>query len=171
MKFVKGDAIAGIVVLAVNIVGGLIIGVVQRGMDAGVAAQTYTVLTIGDGLVAQIPALLISTAAGIIVTRVASEEEGGHLGRDIGVQIMAQPKAIAIAAGLLVLLAIVPGLPAVPFLMLAAVLGLVAWRLLRAPVADGARRAARWRPRPRRGEGGGRARRPALRPTAATCRA
>jgi type III secretion protein V len=134
MKFVKGDAIAGIVVLAVNIVGGLIVGILQRGMEAGAAARTYTVLTIGEGLVAQIPALVISTSAGIIVTRVASEEEGGHLGRDIGMQIIAQPKAIAIAAGLLVLLAIVPGLPTAPFLTLGAILGAVAWRLLRAPV-------------------------------------
>ena len=138
MKFVKGDAIAGIVVLAVNIVGGLVIGIVQRGMDAGTAAHTYTVLTIGEGLVAQIPALIISTSAGIIVTRVASEEEGGHLGRDIGMQIMAQPKALAIAAGLLALLAIVPGLPTVPFLTLAVILGAVAWKLLRtaAPAAE-----------------------------------
>jgi len=134
MKFVKGDAIAGIVVLAVNIVGGLIIGILQRGMDAGTAARTYTVLTIGEGLVAQIPALVISTSAGIIVTRVASEEEGGQLGRDIGLQIMAQPKAIAIAAGLLGLLAIVPGLPTIPFLTLGLILGAVAWRLLRGPV-------------------------------------
>src|SRR6478735_4248501 len=133
MKFVKGDAIAGIVVLAVNIVGGLVIGILQRGMDAAVAARTYTVLTIGEGLVAQIPALVISTAAGIIVTRVASEEEGGHLGRDIGLQVTAQPKAIAIAAGLLLLLAAVPGLPAGPFVVLAALMGFVAWRLLRAP--------------------------------------
>ena len=153
MKFVKGDAIAGIVVLAVNIIGGLIIGIVQRGMDAGVAARTYTVLTIGEGLVAQIPALIISTSAGIIVTRVASEEEGGHLGRDIGMQVMAQPKAIAIAAGLLTLLAIVPGLPALPFLTLAAVMGLLAWRLLRTPIAatpGGAAAAAT-----AAGEGGG----------------
>ena len=135
MKFVKGDAIAGIVVLAVNIVGGLVIGIVQRGMDAGTAAHTYTVLTIGEGLVAQIPALIISTSAGIIVTRVASEEEGGQLGRDIGLQIMAQPKALAIAAGLLALLAIVPGLPTVPFLTLALILGAVAWKLLRTPAA------------------------------------
>jgi type III secretion protein V len=135
MKFVKGDAIAGIVVLAVNIIGGLVIGILQRGMDAAAAARTYTVLTIGEGLVSQIPALVISTSAGIIVTRVASEEEGGHLGRDIGMQVMAQPKAIAIAAGLLVLLAIVPGLPGPPFLTLAAVLGFVAWRLLRTPAA------------------------------------
>jgi type III secretion protein V len=132
MKFVKGDAIAGIVVLAVNIVGGLVIGIVQRGLDAATAARTYTVLTIGEGLVAQIPALVISTSAGIIVTRVASEEEGGHLGRDIGLQVMAQPKAIAIAAGLLAVLALIPGMPTLPFLLLAVVLGAVAWRLLRA---------------------------------------
>jgi len=138
MKFVKGDAIAGIVVLAVNIVGGLVIGVLQRGLDVAAAARTYTVLTIGEGLVSQIPALVISTSAGIIVTRVASEEEGAHLGRDIGLQVMAQPKAIAIAAGLLVLLAIVPGLPAAPFVTLAAVLGFIAWRLLRAPARDAA---------------------------------
>jgi type III secretion protein V len=138
MKFVKGDAIAGIVVLAVNIVGGLVIGVLQRGLDVATAARTYTVLTIGEGLVSQIPALVISTSAGIIVTRVASEEEGGHLGRDIGLQVMAQPKAIAIAAGLLLLLAVVPGLPGVPFVTLAVVLGLIAWRLLRAPAVAAA---------------------------------
>jgi type III secretion protein V len=135
MKFVKGDAIAGIIVLAVNVVGGLVIGVFQRGMDLGAAARVYTVLTIGEGLVAQIPALLVSTAAGIIVTRVASEEDGGasHLGREIGRQVLAQPKALAISAGLLALLAVVPGLPALPFLVLAAALGTVAWRLLRSP--------------------------------------
>lgn len=138
MKFVKGDAVAGIVVLAVNIVGGLIIGVFQRGLDLGTAARTYTVLTIGEGLVAQIPALIISTAAGLIVTRVASEDEGGHLGRDIGLQVLAHPRAIGIAAGLLAVLAVVPGLPAPPFLLLAAVLGGVAWRLTRAPAAPAA---------------------------------
>ncbi len=135
MKFVKGDAIAGIVVLLVNIVGGLIIGVLQRGMDLAAAARTYSVLTIGEGLVAQIPALIISTAAGIIVTRVSSEEEGGHLGRDIGAQILAQPKAIGIAAGLLALLALVPGMPAVPFLLLAAVFGFVSFRLIKTPAS------------------------------------
>lgn len=142
MKFVKGDAIAGIVVLAVNIVGGLVIGILQRGMDAATAARTYTVLTIGEGLVAQIPALVISTSAGIIVTRVASEEEGAHLGREIGLQILAQPKAIAIAAALLVVLAIVPGLPTVPFLTLAVVLGAIAWRLLRGGPARSAEAGA-----------------------------
>ena len=133
MKFVKGDAIAGIVVLAVNIVGGLVIGVVQRGMDLATAARTYTLLTIGEGLVAQIPALVISTAAGIVVTRVASEEEGAHLGRDIGLQVLAHPRALGGAAGLLALLGLIPGLPAIPFLILSALLGLVAWRLLAAP--------------------------------------
>ncbi len=133
MKFVKGDAIAGIIVLGVNVVGGLVIGVFQRGMDVAAAGRVYTVLTIGEGLVAQIPALLISTAAGIIVTRVASEDEGSHLGRDIGRQVLAQPKALAITAGLLAVLAVVPGLPALPFLVLAAALGAIAWRLLRAP--------------------------------------
>jgi type III secretion protein V len=136
MKFVKGDAIAGIIVLAVNVVGGLVIGVLQRGMDPAAAARTYTVLTIGEGLVAQIPALLVSTAAGIIVTRVASEDEGGQLARDIGRQVLAQPRALAITAGLLALLAAVPGLPAAPFVVLAAVLGGAAWRLLRAPAGD-----------------------------------
>jgi type III secretion protein V len=130
MKFVKGDAIAGIIVLVTNIVGGLVIGIVQRGMDASMAAKTYTVLTIGEGLVSQIPALVISTAAGIIVTRVASEEEGSNLGREIFSQLTGQPKALAIAAGLLILLAIVPGFPAIPFLALSLVLGFVAWRLL-----------------------------------------
>jgi type III secretion protein V len=131
MKFVKGDAIAGIIILLTNIVGGLIIGVVQRGMDAAAAARTYTVLTIGEGLVSQIPALIISTAAGIVVTRVSSEEEGSHLGRDIGGQILGQPKALAVAAALLVLLAVVPGLPALPFLLLATGLGFVAYRLIK----------------------------------------
>jgi type III secretion protein V len=131
MKFVKGDAIAGIIVLLTNIVGGLVIGTVQRGMDPATAVKTYTLLTIGAGLVSQIPALVISTAAGIIVTRVSSEEEGGHLGKDIGSQILAQPKALAIAAGLLGLLAIVPGLPTAPFAVLGGLLGLVAYRIIR----------------------------------------
>ncbi len=139
MKFVKGDAVAGIVVLAVNIVGGLVIGVFQRGLDLPAAARAYTVLTIGEGLVAQIPALIISTSAGMIVTRVASDDEdsgaSGHLGRDIGMQVLAHPRAIAIAAGLLAVLAVVPGLPAPPFLALAAALGGVAWRLMRRPAA------------------------------------
>ncbi|HEY2902856.1 MAG TPA: flagellar biosynthesis protein FlhA [Polyangia bacterium] len=138
MKFVKGDAVAGLAILAVNIVGGLIVGIFQRGLDAGAAARTYTLLTIGAGLVAQIPALLISTAAGIVVTRVASEDGPSHLGQDIARELSANPKAIAIAAALLVLLAIVPGLPALPFLGLAVLLGAGALRLQRRAVRDNA---------------------------------
>jgi len=129
MKFVKGDAIAGIIILTVNIIGGLIIGIVQRDMDAAQAAKTYTILTIGEGLVAQIPALIISTAAGIIVTRVSSEEEGAELGKEIGRQVLDQPKALAIAAVLLGLFALVPGLPTLPFLALAGTMGFVARRI------------------------------------------
>src|SRR3954470_1477538 len=116
MKFVKGDAIAGIIITVINIVGGLSIGVLQKGLAVGDAAKKYTLLTIGDGLVNMIPAILISTAAGIIVTRVGGEEEGSHLGKDIGGQLTAYPKAIAISAGMLLLLAMVPGLPTIPFL-------------------------------------------------------
>ena len=136
MKFVKGDAIAGVVVLLTNIVGGLAIGMIQKGMDLSSAARAYTILTIGEGLVAQIPALVISTAAGIIVTRVSSEEEGGHLGNDIGRQILAQPKALAVSAALLVLLALVPGLPTAPFLLLGGLLGLLAYRLIKTARPD-----------------------------------
>jgi type III secretion protein V len=142
MRFVRGDAVAAIVVLLVNIVGGLLIGVLQRGMGLGPALRTYTLLTIGEGLVAQIPALVISTAAGILVTRVSSEEEGGHLGSDIGRQLLAQPKALALAAALLGVLALVPGLPALPFLALGAGLGLVAWQVLRSRYGSRATRDA-----------------------------
>jgi type III secretion protein V len=131
MKFVKGDAIAGIIILITNIVGGLAIGVLMKGMDLFAALRTYTLLTIGEGLVAQIPALVISTAAGVLVTRVSSEEEGGHLGSDIGRQILAQPKALAASATLLFVLALIPGLPALPFLVLGVLLGLIAYRLIR----------------------------------------
>ena len=131
MKFVKGDAVAGIVITLVNIVGGLIVGVYQMKMSAGEAAETYSLLTIGDGLVSQIPALIISTAAGLIVTRVASEHDNVHLGQDIGMQLLGQPKAIAIAAVLMLLLAVVPGLPVLPFLVLGVLCGLTAYGLLR----------------------------------------
>ncbi|QDG49783.1 FHIPEP family type III secretion protein [Persicimonas caeni] len=136
MKFVKGDAIAGVIITSINIIAGMVIGILQNGMPAADAASTYTLLTIGDGLVSQIPALLISTTAGIIVTRVASEDDGvDHLGGDIFTQLIAQPKAIAIAAGLLGLLAIIPGLPTVPFVMMGSVVGLAAWGLMRVDTA------------------------------------
>jgi type III secretion protein V len=131
MKFVKGDAIASIIITAVNIIGGLIIGVTQKGMSAGDAAEKYTLLTIGDGLVGMIPAILVSTCAGIIVTRVGGEEEGAHLGKDIGGQLMAYPKAIAIAAGMLIVLGLIPGLPKIPFFVLGVGAGFGAWTMLK----------------------------------------
>jgi type III secretion protein V len=132
MKFVKGDAIAGIIISVINIAAGLAIGVAMRGMDFASAAKKYTLLTIGDGLVSQIPALIIATAAGIITTRVASAiGEERSLGAEIGVQLLAQPKAMGIAAGMLVAMALIPGLPTIPFLILAAVTGGLAWGLTR----------------------------------------
>ena len=119
MKFVKGDAIAGIIITVVNVSGGLIIGIAQRGMPAVEAAETYTLLTIGDGLVSQIPALIVSIAAGLIVTRVASGEEGIDLGSEMLQQLSATPKVFAVAAGLLAALGLVPGLPTLPFVGLA----------------------------------------------------
>jgi type III secretion protein V len=126
MKFVKGDAIAGIVITLVNILGGLAIGVGQRGMAAGDALRTYGLMTIGEGLVAQIPALVVSTAAGILVTRVASEEPDQSLGGEIARQIVGQPRALLIAAGLLALFGVTPGMPALPFFTIAICLALVA---------------------------------------------
>jgi type III secretion protein V len=132
MKFVKGDTIAGIIMSVINIAAGLVIGVTMRGMDFGTAAKKYTLLTIGDGLVSQIPALIIATAAGIITTRVASAAgEEASLGQDIGVQLLAQPKAFAITSGMLVAMALVPGLPTIPFLVLAIASGGLAWGLTR----------------------------------------
>ncbi|HVS01991.1 MAG TPA: type III secretion system export apparatus subunit SctV [Thermoanaerobaculia bacterium] len=132
MKFVKGDAIAGIIISVINIAAGLTIGVAVKGMEFGAAAKKYTLLTIGDGLVSQIPSLIIATAAGIITTRVASAAgEEKSLGEEIGVQMLAQPKALGIAAGMLVGLALIPGLPFVPFMALAALSGGVAWGLTR----------------------------------------
>jgi type III secretion protein V len=131
MRFVKGDAIAGILILLVCIGGGLAIGVGQRGLAFDDAFRVYAVLTIGDGLVSQIPALVTSTAAGLVVTRVASEDEGTHLGEEISTQLLAQPKAVGTAAGLLVLLSLVPGLPKLPFWILAAAAGAVAWGVSR----------------------------------------
>lgn len=132
MKFVKGDAIASIVITLINIVGGLVIGVAMNGLDVMEAVQTYSILTIGNGLVSQIPALLISISAGMVVTRVASETADANLGRDVAGQILAQPKAIGITSGILVIMAAVPGLPKIPFLLLAGVTGAVSYGLFHA---------------------------------------
>jgi type III secretion protein V len=132
MKFVKGDAIAGIVITLINIIGGLVIGVAMRNMELAKAVQTYSILTIGNGLVSQVPALLISISAGMVVTRVASERENSNLGKDVATQILAQPKAIAVAAGILFVMALIPGLPKIPFFALAALTGGTAYGLLKA---------------------------------------
>ncbi len=120
-KFVRGDAVAAVVITLVNILGGLTIGVLQQGMTMAAAAQTYTLLTVGEGLVAQVPALIVSTAAGIVITRAASEV---NLGFEITRQMLISPKAVGTASGILLALGLVPGLPHVAFLALG---GLTAW--------------------------------------------
>lgn len=127
-KFVRGDAIAGIIIMLVNVVGGLLIGVFQRGLDISAAAKSYTTLTIGDGLVTQIPALIISTAAGIVVTRNSGSQ---NLGKDVAGQLFLKPRAVAIVAVILACLGIVPGLPTLPFFFMAAILGFISWAITR----------------------------------------
>jgi len=125
-KFVRGDAIAAILITLINILGGFAIGIAQKGMTVNEALQRFTLLSIGDGLVSQIPALITSTAAGILVTRAAAKEE---LGRELTRQLLAYPKVLAILTAMLVVFAIVPGLPMFPFLSLAAVTGVLAYQL------------------------------------------
>jgi len=129
-KFVRGDAIAGLIITAINIAGGLIIGVLMKGMPIVEATKTYTILTIGDGLVAQIPALLISTAAGIVMSRAGTETE---MGKDIFAQLLVNPRALNTVAGVLVILGFVPGLPHIPFFLIAAASGAIAYVLTKAP--------------------------------------
>ncbi len=130
MKFVKGDAIAGLIIIAVNMIGGIAIGTMQRGMPLGEALDRYSLLTIGDGLVSQIPALFVSITAGFIVTRVASEDNA-DLGSDISSQLVAEPKALMITAVILTVFAFVPGFPAPVFLILAALTGGGGWLIVR----------------------------------------
>lgn len=118
MKFVKGDAIAGIVIILVNLVGGLAVGILQKGMDVATALHRYSILTIGDGLAAQIPALLGAMAAALIVTRTQSDETDRHLGDSIRKQIGAKPRVMLVAGGVCMVLALVPGFPAAVFLTL-----------------------------------------------------
>ncbi|HHW40357.1 MAG TPA: flagellar biosynthesis protein FlhA [Syntrophomonadaceae bacterium] len=126
-KFVRGDAIAALVIIVINILGGFIIGLVQKGMSFQEALQTYTLLTVGDGLVTQIPALLISTSAGIIVTRAASEASFGF---DLSKQLFSYPKALGVAGGILLILAFL-GLPPVPIIIMSGLLGGLAYSLNR----------------------------------------
>lgn len=123
-KFVRGDAIAGIIITLINIVGGLLIGTLQKGLDLSTAAKYYTMLTIGDGLVTQIPALIISTAAGMVVTRSAS---ANNVSSEIARQLLVNPKAVAVSSGVFAFLGMVPGLPGLPFFIMAFTLGGISW--------------------------------------------
>jgi flagellar biosynthesis protein FlhA len=123
-KFVRGDAIAGIIITLVNVVGGLLIGIFQRDLDLQTAAKTYTMLTIGDGLVTQIPALIVSTAAGIVVTRNSSSQ---NLGNEMATQLLLKPRAVAIVAAIIACFGLIPGLPTVPFFLVAGFLAGMAW--------------------------------------------
>ncbi|MGZ6235683.1 MAG: flagellar biosynthesis protein FlhA [Syntrophales bacterium] len=127
-KFVRGDAIAGIVIILINIVGGLIIGVLQKGMDVSDAARTYTLLTIGDGLVTQVPALIVSTAAGMLVTRSTASS---NLGADLTGQLLVQPRAIATASIMLFIFGLIPGMPKVSFMIISVLTGILAFNLFR----------------------------------------
>lgn len=136
-KFVRGDAIAAVIIILVNIIGGLTIGVLQQHMNVAAAAANYTLLTIGEGLVAQVPALIVSTAAGIVVTRAARET---NLGQEIARQVLISSKALAAAAAILLALGFVPGLPHVAFLTLGSVAGWVAYDMMKREQAEAAAR-------------------------------
>ncbi|HHX02176.1 MAG TPA: flagellar biosynthesis protein FlhA [Firmicutes bacterium] len=127
-KFVKGDAIAGIIIVLIDFVGGLLIGMLGRGLDFQQSLNQYTLLTVGDGLVSQIPALLVSTATGIIVTRAASENNLGH---ELNIQLLSSPKTLMVTSGVLMVFAVVPGLPFIPFFILSGLFGLLGYALWR----------------------------------------
>jgi flagellar biosynthesis protein FlhA len=132
-KFVRGDAVAGILIMLVNVVGGFVIGAVQMGLSLAESLQKFTLLSIGDGLVSQIPALIISIGAGLLVTRASGNM---NLGSQIAGQLFRYPRALGIASGMLVVFGLIPGMPAIPFLLLAGVAGLMA-RTIKAPDAAG----------------------------------
>jgi flagellar biosynthesis protein FlhA len=130
IRFTQRDALAAVLITFVNIVAGLLIGVLQHGLDVATAAETYTILTVGEGLVTAIPALLVSMAGGLITTRAAAES---HLGEEVATQLFARSRPLAVAAGLLVVFAAIPGLPKFSFLAVAAMLGLAAYAVRHAP--------------------------------------
>ncbi|HRJ76305.1 MAG TPA: FHIPEP family type III secretion protein, partial [Anaerolineales bacterium] len=123
-KFVRGDAIAGIIIMIINIIGGLAIGVLQKGLDVGTAAAYYMQLTIGDGLVSQIPALIISTAAGTIVTKNGARQS---IGNELAAQLFLNPTAVLAAAGMVGIIGLIPGIPAAPFMSIGLLLGGMGW--------------------------------------------
>jgi flagellar biosynthesis protein FlhA len=134
-KFVRGDAIAGIMILFINAIGGLVIGTLQHGLPLATAVDNYVLLAIGDGLVAQVPALVISVAAGLIVSRVGDDDIGEQVAR----QLFSMPRALGLTAGVLGVLGVVPGMPHVPFLALAAACGWGAWMLAKIAAPPGGR--------------------------------
>ena len=134
-KFVRGDAIAGILIMLITIIGGLIVGVMQHDMELGAAAKNYTLLTIGDGLVGQIPSLIISTAAGMVVSRVTTDED---LGEQVLSQLFNQPQILVITAVILGIMGLIPGMPNFVFLLIASVLGGIAYMKKDKPVAQAA---------------------------------
>ena len=154
MKFVKGDVIASLIIVVVNLLGGLAIGVAMKGMPVVGALKRYGLLTIGDGLVTQIPALVLSTAAGVLVTRVASEEADTPLGDELARQLFGVPKALQVASAFILLLALVPGLPATPFLVIGAGLFFVARARAHANAVEEQRAATEPTPK-ERGRGAG----------------
>lgn len=133
MKFLKGDAIAGLISIVVNIIGGITIGSLQKGMGLSEALDVYAILTIGDGLVAQIPALFTAITAGFIVTRVSPEDNGADLGNAIGREVRAQPRALIVGSFILLLFSLVPGFPTMIFMVLAGVVGGGGWLLQSRP--------------------------------------
>ena len=142
MKFVKGDVIAGIVIAAINIIGGLIIGMTVHGMTALQSAQVYTLLSIGTGLVSQIPSLLVSLSAGIVTTRVSSDKKDANLGKDISQQLLDQPKALLLATCVMIVLGLIPGFPTWLFFSLAIIIGGISGRKLYLKKKDAKRVAA-----------------------------
>jgi type III secretion protein V len=148
MKFVKGDVVASLIITVINILAGLAIGVGQKGLPVVVALKRYGLLTIGDGLVSQIPALILSTAAGVLVTRTASEEPDTPLGEELSRQLFGTPKAMRVASVFVLGLALVPGLPTAPFLLVAATLFFVARARARQLSRDVQREATEPTPQP-----------------------
>jgi len=134
-KFVRGDAVAGILIMVINIIGGLLIGTMMHDLPMAEATKTYTLLTIGDGLVAQIPGLMLSVAVAIIVTRVTREQD---MGGELQKQLFGQPKALGVAAAILGIMGVIPGMPNIVFLSIAALCGFAAWRLVKKREAEAA---------------------------------
>jgi flagellar biosynthesis protein FlhA len=141
-KYVRGDAIAGLLITLINVIGGILIGVFQMGLDLGEATETYTLLTVGDGLVSQVPALIISVAAGLLVSKAAVE---GSAEKALTDQFTEYPKALATVSGILLIFAILPGMPFAPFALLSALIGAAAWSVRKRKNAEAAqaRKSAR----------------------------